>query len=207
MATIRERCMACANQTMKRRPYEDLTGRTFGRLTVSEDSGIRKKDRYWRCLCLCGKETLVRASDLIRGKTRSCGCLGFRDLTEQTFGRLTATNRWQSRQVGKRTRTYWLCVCSCGNESWIQSSGLTSGYTTSCGCFSREVWRRIGHSALRHGHNKKALPKIYIPPTTTGSFWFHQAGWWQGGLFQNPPRPEPLPLALCASELALVGSP
>ncbi len=56
------------------RPYANLRGQRFGRLTVIEvagsDNGIK-----WRCRCSCGKETTPRASQLLRGQTRSCGCL------------------------------------------------------------------------------------------------------------------------------------
>lgn len=55
---------------------EDLTGRIFGRLTVvrlidGEPSCLSK----WLCRCECGKEKPVRASYLVKGSTRSCGCL------------------------------------------------------------------------------------------------------------------------------------
>jgi hypothetical protein len=52
----------------------DLTGQTFGRLTVlGRDANIGKKVA-WLCLCECGVETTVRASDLTAGKVVSCGC-------------------------------------------------------------------------------------------------------------------------------------
>jgi hypothetical protein len=55
----------------------DLTGQVFGRLTVLRLS--EERDRYrellWLCKCTCGNETLVRASSLRSGATRSCGCL------------------------------------------------------------------------------------------------------------------------------------
>ena len=53
----------------------NLTAKTFGRLTVTQDWEIRGINRFWRCLCLCGKETWVRSSDLTMGRTNSCGCL------------------------------------------------------------------------------------------------------------------------------------
>lgn len=28
----------------------------------------------WRCQCACGRETIVRSSNLVSGKTTSCGC-------------------------------------------------------------------------------------------------------------------------------------
>ena len=60
----------------KKIPVEyDLTGKVFHRLTVLEFAGVDKfKNRVWRCLCSCGKTTVVRASRLTSGKSKSCGC-------------------------------------------------------------------------------------------------------------------------------------
>lgn len=54
----------------------DLVGRTFDRLTVIErvDNDRFGKTR-WRCRCTCGKETTTHANTLLKGETRSCGCL------------------------------------------------------------------------------------------------------------------------------------
>ena len=54
----------------------DLTGKRFGRLIVKERSGTSKSGvPLWRCVCDCGKETLVRGQSLRDGITKSCGCL------------------------------------------------------------------------------------------------------------------------------------
>lgn len=55
----------------------DLTGKTFGRLTVIEESPKRtiNGDVYWVCKCTCGGTTVVDSSSLRRGLTKSCGCL------------------------------------------------------------------------------------------------------------------------------------
>lgn len=61
-----------------RNPYVDITNKTFGQLTavervvVTKSSG--KKEGRWRCVCACGKETVVRCSVLLNGNTKSCGC-------------------------------------------------------------------------------------------------------------------------------------
>lgn len=53
----------------------DLTGQTFGRLTVIERSGTGNTGQaQWKCLCECGKETIVLGDNLRRGKQVSCGC-------------------------------------------------------------------------------------------------------------------------------------
>lgn len=57
----------------------------------------------------------------------------YRDLTGQTFGRLTAMER-----INKNGRAYYLCQCSCGNVCCVFHSNLTQGFTNSCGCLQRE---------------------------------------------------------------------
>lgn len=54
----------------------NLVGRRFGRLTVRERVTSPKAQAQWRCVCDCGKETVVRSQDLRNGHTKSCGCYG-----------------------------------------------------------------------------------------------------------------------------------
>lgn len=55
----------------------DLTGQKFGYLTVVKK--VEKESNlpttFWLCKCDCGKETIVTASNLKSGHTKSCGCL------------------------------------------------------------------------------------------------------------------------------------
>ena len=57
---------------------KDLTGLTFGRLTVVCLEGSKRygksKKRIWRCICQCGNSTTVYTSALTSGNTKSCGC-------------------------------------------------------------------------------------------------------------------------------------
>ena len=62
----------------------DLTGKTYGRLTVLEYIGNAK----YKCKCECGKITIANTENLKRGHTKSCGCLKINDLTGQRFGKL-----------------------------------------------------------------------------------------------------------------------
>jgi hypothetical protein len=59
------------------RSKQDLTvGDVFGRLTVQEFALTdRQYQKCYRCLCVCGKSTVVAGQSLKSGKTRSCGCL------------------------------------------------------------------------------------------------------------------------------------
>lgn len=67
---------------MKQLDPTDLLGKVFTRLTVLEvgedyisPTGLSKKHpRYW-CQCECGVRKLVRRDSLIKGNSKSCGCL------------------------------------------------------------------------------------------------------------------------------------
>jgi hypothetical protein len=49
----------------------------FGRLVVlSFERSDGNYNKYWRCLCDCGKETVVVGDKLRSGRTKSCGCYG-----------------------------------------------------------------------------------------------------------------------------------
>jgi hypothetical protein len=57
---------------------KDITGKKFGKLTaieyISYSNRSNKKSVYWRCICVCGSEHIVRRDHLIRLETISCGC-------------------------------------------------------------------------------------------------------------------------------------
>ena len=76
-----------------------------------------------------------------------------RDLTNQTFGKLTAQWPCGYRSIGKenRRKVIWLFSCICGNLKTILAENVANGKTTSCGCFRASV--RAGNNySLRHGH-------------------------------------------------------
>lgn len=53
---------------------EDLTGRTFGELTVESFAGYYKRKARWNCVCSCGRKCVVNANHLLRGNIKSCKC-------------------------------------------------------------------------------------------------------------------------------------
>src|SRR5689334_14624212 len=60
-----------------RRRVIDITGKTFGRLTVISPTGDSNAGgkALWNCLCDCGKPIIVTGKALRKGTTNSCGCL------------------------------------------------------------------------------------------------------------------------------------
>lgn len=53
----------------------DILGREFNRLKVIQFKYIKKSRDYWLCLCICGKSIVTSGIALLKGKTKSCGCL------------------------------------------------------------------------------------------------------------------------------------
>lgn len=78
---------------------EDLTGRQFGRLTVTGKSDRKGYGTFWHCSCACGGTTEVTTRLLRIGRTKSCGCLK----TEQ----IATLNRTHGMK-GTRTYKSWL---------------------------------------------------------------------------------------------------
>ncbi len=63
---------------MKYGQLEDLTGKSFGRLTVismiARRPEVRPDPVRWLCQCSCGAQTITVGTSLRGGDTKSCGC-------------------------------------------------------------------------------------------------------------------------------------
>jgi len=126
------------------------TGVEYGRLTVLGEVSRRdasgKVRRFLECRCKCGEIREFRKDVILSGRATSCGCyhkevasvLGKATallLEGRVFGRLTVVRRHGT----KRRKSTWLCQCECGEEKTVLSTSLTSGKTTSCGCYRSEM--------------------------------------------------------------------
>ena len=58
-----------------------------------------------------------------------------KDLSKQKFGKLQPIYRTQS--PSRKTATYWVCQCDCGNIKSYDAASLTAGRTKSCGCIQK----------------------------------------------------------------------
>lgn len=68
---------AKARMTPDRIPIRtlDLTGRRFGRLIAICPGERRNGQTAWMCECVCGQKRTIQTKILLRGESRSCGCL------------------------------------------------------------------------------------------------------------------------------------
>ena len=52
----------------------DISGKKYGLLQALEYVESRNRNAYWKCICECGKETIVSSCGLKSGGVKSCGC-------------------------------------------------------------------------------------------------------------------------------------
>ena len=154
---------------LQKERIKDLSGQTFGRLTVI--SMVEKRvgrSVAWECKCICGDMKQVSSTSLLTGNVRSCGCLRrnmdrIKDLSGQTFGRLRVISLVED---GSRGNARWNCVCTCGTEKTISSSDLTK--TRSCGCLHEEGLANFHEQFCVEGTLLKSLTSKLRKSNTSG---------------------------------------
>lgn len=115
-------CGIKENHTSKK--MIDLTGKTFGELTVIKYAG----DRNWICRCSCGNTIETQGARLRDGSKTSCGHTLNQvkriDLTGKTFGDLYVNKYLNYKK--------YRCTCKCGNTRDVLASELSGGKVTQC---------------------------------------------------------------------------
>lgn len=118
----------------------DITGQRFGRWTALNP--IKKRIQgciAWKCRCDCGNIVSMSATQLTRGRSKSCGCLtkeiigcrSRKDITGQRSGKLVAIES-TSKRCG--SSVIWKCRCDCGKISFVTASNIVNKHIKSCGC-------------------------------------------------------------------------
>lgn len=111
-------------------PLKDYVGKRFGRLTVLEYAGKKRKvtDRskttitYWKCQCDCGKEVVVGQPELQNGDTQSCGCLQRERSTESLDlydNTSVAILERDKRRLRSSNTSGYTGVCQTKDGKWI----------------------------------------------------------------------------------------
>lgn len=65
----------CITKENRKKQLKDLSGQTFGYLTVLKWIGTVNKNSKYLVKCVCGKEYEIYSSNLTQGNTKSCGCI------------------------------------------------------------------------------------------------------------------------------------
>ena len=136
----------------------DLLNQRFGKLTVIELTK-RGNKRAWLCKCDCGGTRIAYATDLVRGKTTSCGCGRKKDLTNQRFGRLVALRPTANND--SNASVIWECLCDCGNSHLASAHNLLMGKIQSCGCLHSDTITAL-NQARAHDLTQKKFGMLTI---------------------------------------------
>lgn len=125
--------------------FIDLTGQRFAKLTALERV-FGHKDTRWRCLCDCGRETVVSSHSLRTRKIMSCGCAQRewrKQLGVHQCGSVLSKPGQQYAfwtLVSPIDRASWLARCVCGAVKKIWIAHLRKGIgAQSCGCKGRRA--------------------------------------------------------------------
>lgn len=151
---------SCGCLRKERTNFLDLAGREFGRLTVIEEMTQRTRGSVcWKCKCTCGNEKVIASKYLMNGDVRSCGCLQEElnkqpkyDLVGFESGRLTAVHYVHGTG-------HWLCKCSCGKDTLVQTNHLRMQLRKSCGCLKQMETHSRWKGGYKHTKDGYVLVK------------------------------------------------
>jgi hypothetical protein len=125
---------------------EDLTGKTFGELTVlgiSENKTSSGRTQ-WKCQCSCGGFRDVVGSKLKSGAAKTCGCSRKRKLYYQDYIGKTINNWFIESYAYKKNNKYYVnCICKCGTKKIIDLYNLTQNRSKDCGCGRKSTLTNI----------------------------------------------------------------
>ena len=140
-----------ANQRATRKKRKDgdaekllkYIGARYGKLTVRALAKRTKKDKelQFKCKCDCGNDTVKRYSNVISGKTKSCGCtrqkskIGIEPWKQ--YGNMIAI---KEAPKGANRHAAWICECEiCGLRKTIRATDLKKLVSSkTCNCVEYE---------------------------------------------------------------------
>ena len=133
------------------RPFIDLTGQRFGRLTVLRKAVSRKgKQIRWLCQCDCGKISIVEGSSLRRKFTKSCGCL-ISETASKVYKEIAKNNRKHGKEPYRLYVIWRNLRHRCNNEKDKNFKYYGARGITVCDEWNKD-FRPFRDWALQHGY-------------------------------------------------------
>lgn len=142
---------------------QEYIGKSFSWLTIIDV--VRDGRVKFICRCKCGIVKSIDKNKVLRGDIISCGCFS-------QAKRADTLNALKEEYVGKTFN--WLtiidvfredscikarCRCRCGNEYITTIRAVTSGHTTSCGCYRRSKEKAAKYSQWCKNHPEAMIAK------------------------------------------------
>lgn len=135
----------------------NLIGRRYNRLIVEERAGKTKYGcAIWKCRCDCGNVVYVTTGNLNNKGTQSCGCL------KSENGKIRGKNNTKPKHKNiagikkgmltpisyaytKNYKSYWNCICDCGNICVKSKDYIDQNNNPNCGCITSKLHSKNGH--------------------------------------------------------------
>lgn len=104
-------------------------------LTIIKRSGNYKDGSIIvECICECGKAKNILLSRVLKGKTKSCGCIYKHRMKELAIGEKYNKLTVRKFHSIKNENLMFNFECDCGNEKVLSLSQVKNGSIKSCGC-------------------------------------------------------------------------
>ena len=130
------------------------TGDVVGNWTVLRDTGqLQSRSRLLRCRCLCGKQRDVREENMLRGLSRSCGCLAIQNTKRAQTGVPKRRKNRVGDQIGDFTivglrnpelskEAAYFGECVNGHRVTLTRNYVNNPNRASCWCQEENLIRR-----------------------------------------------------------------
>ena len=152
--------------------FIDETGNIYGKWHVLKKINNPKKNgALFLCRCECGYEQAILGKRLRAGETTQCSkCSGNahrKNYAGYKFHKLTVLNEFEMRG----TKTYWHCLCDCGNKTWVSAGNLVSGEVKSCGCLSHRYNGELENLTGRTFHDLTVIKQAEVENSKGARYW------------------------------------
>ena len=124
------------NAQIKEEKAKELIGKKFNFLTVQS-----VQTPMVTCICDCGNTKVAHRSDVVSGKTSSCGCQRLRLQRENGAEFKSWVGKRFSYLIVKQDLPYHRAIveCDCGTVKEVNKTYLRKGAIKSCGCKSDDM--------------------------------------------------------------------
>lgn len=164
-------------------PHNIKIGDKFGEWTVTSDVILTGAPRYRslrECKCSCGTVKNVDEFILVKGLSKSCGCLNrrFPDIEiGKKYGTLTVLEESEQKMFhGMKSERQWLCKCDCGNVVVKGDQDLKKAKNPTCKMPDHDI-RRMNPLAVKLKNMANAI-RVRCRVTTNSNF----VGWGGRGI-------------------------
>lgn len=141
-----------------------ITQIDYERTNKIDYRGKRRTYCFARCDC-DGNEKSYILSDVVKGHTKSCGCVKYKNLENREslvgkkFGAWTVLRQVDSKITsGGNKKACYECRCICGNIKTVTRQALMNGESKSCGCLKTQYCSQTNY---KHGMAYNRIYKIY----------------------------------------------